>query len=54
MLGLDSVQDLFTVCLPGDEDGVIEESDYSKQILEHLLVCRFDGGYDVSMGNSVS
>ena len=48
------MQDLFTVYLSEDEVGVIEESDYSKQMLKHLLICRFDGGYDVSMGNSVS
>ena len=52
--GLDSMQDLFTVCLPGGEVGVVEESDCSKRMLEHLLGCRFDGGHDVLMGKTVS
>jgi len=47
--GLDSVQTLFAVCLPGSVVRVIGEGDGPKWMLEDLLVRRFGRGHDVLM-----
>jgi hypothetical protein len=46
---LNSMKDLFTVCLPAGVIRVIEKSDDAKRMLEDFLVCGVGRGHDDSM-----
>jgi len=51
---LDSMKDLFTVCLPAGVVYIVQKGDGAKRVLEDLLVRGVDGGHDDSIGGRVS